>query len=669
MPATDVFRALRGRGLSGPVRLALACALALAATGCERQPVMPQDSGVVVSARFGGPPGSNVRRIRLPNPGRPLGWPSLPSFGWGGPSVDAKLGRQLRDTLAAAPGGRWEVLLVDYHDPLAMPRFPLLGGPTPAGISPDSVARKYATHLVDSLSLLRAPWYGNEGRRLRRMFGAAVQDSFWLTRSLEVRIRLRDVRTLAARPDVEWIGFAHRGPEAPVFCDELVTSPTSYSYTGDGRDLIDSDRLRDAGYATGRISLLDTGVWTAHQLLAGPALNTTDDTRRGLVARDCVSDEDCEGSSPTDTDVDVGGHGTINCGILVGDVTMGGCLEGATNALLECHRVYQDEDGSGKGELDPSAFRHACEQLLENCNPVAIIEVASEEEPGGSIGRSTARLYDAGVAVISAAGNGGSAWLGSPGSHRNVLAVGARPVSVTWSGTTRTVSLDGTAASQSYGSLSHRRKPDLQAPTGTASAGCGGADDRLTSLAGTSGATPYAGAAALILRNWMMGAASSTDPGSAPDPGQVYAALLACADGTRSAGGEFPLESGAGMLRLPGDGQGWWGKLDVGKTTPVEIPLAGEDDAPAGFGRVHVAIWWSDPAPATGMKHRDIDLELVDASGTVVASSAGTEGVFERLDFAPASAAAPAGAWVVRVVGKKVGATTHTVYFAAISEP
>src|SRR5262249_32679302 len=128
------------------------------------------------------------------------------------------------------------------------------------------------------------------------------------------------------------------------------------------------------------------------------------------------------------------GHGTTVCGILVGDATLGDCLEGVTSALVECRRVYRpDPDAPSnfpKGMIAPRAYKRACEKLLLDRNAIAVLEVAEQQPPGGPLGRPAARLYEAGLAVVAAAGNGYSGftpalnWIGSPGSHPWVISVG-----------------------------------------------------------------------------------------------------------------------------------------------------------------------------------------------------------------------------------------------------
>src|SRR5262249_38367172 len=153
--------------------------------------------------------------------------------------------------------------------------------------------------------------------------------------------------------------------------------------------------------------LLDTGVWTAHQLFQSRIASPLP-PGPGLVAFDCVTSSHCTGNDPGDTDIGQTGHGTTVCGLLIGDATMGDCLEGVTSALVECRRVYKPDPNAPsslpKGMLDPRAYKRACQKLLLDRNAIAVLEVAEDQAPGGPLGRTAASLYKAGLAVVAAAG-------------------------------------------------------------------------------------------------------------------------------------------------------------------------------------------------------------------------------------------------------------------------
>src|SRR5262249_56732915 len=138
-------------------------------------------------------------------------------------------------------------------------------------------------------------------------------------------------------------------------------------------------------------------------------------------------------------------------------------------------------------------------------------ECAPARATGGRRGRTTPRWCKAGLTVLRAAGNAydgttpAQSWIASTGSHPWGISVGGA--------VTKDLS---TEPNQSRGPSGFVRKPDVRAPTATTSAAIGASatdNKKLQNFAGTSGATPYAGAAALILRNCLRASDAATTPG------------------------------------------------------------------------------------------------------------------------------------------------------------
>jgi subtilisin family serine protease len=237
--------------------------------------------------------------------------------------------------------------------------------------------------------------------------------------------------------------------------------------------------------------------------------------------------------------------------------------------------------------------------------------------------------------VIAANGNYGpnASTVASPGIAHKAIGVGAVDVQ---SGSTPNYQSRGPAPDG-------RIKPDIQAPTNTETAG-NASDNALRNFGGTSGATPYAAGVAALLRNWMRGGTGSIDPG------KVHAfMILAGRD-------PFPFDNttGTGELRLPVSGTAWWGKVSVRNGQTIEIPIT----VPAGRSLVDAALWWPESA---SQDHNDIDLSIVDPSGTVRSSSVSVPSVFER---ARAQGGVAAGGWKIRVRGFNVRTAAQDVYWA-----
>jgi serine protease AprX len=270
---------------------------------------------------------------------------------------------------------------------------------------------------------------------------------------------------------------------------------------------------------------------------------------------------------------------------------------------------------------------------------VIVAEMQGEGDHDSAIAQAADAAFDAGAVVIAANGNNGpnDGTVNCPANARRAIGVGSFDVQS-----------DKQIVGQSRGPAADGRfKPDIQAPTNTETAS-NASDTARQVFGGTSGATPYAGGAAALLRNWLRGTSSSIDPGL------VYAFLVLCGQKP------YPFDniSGAGPLRLPADGTVWWGKVSVANQATINIPLA------IGSGTANTldaAIWW----PESGV-HNDIDLLLVDPSGNVRAASTSTNSVFERCRVLGAVAT---GTWRVRIRGTGVPAGPQTVYWAAHVRP
>jgi subtilisin family serine protease len=193
--------------------------------------------------------------------------------------------------------------------------------------------------------------------------------------------------------------------------------------------------------------------------------------------------------------------------------------------------------------------------------------------------------------------------------------------------------------------LDNRIKPDIQAPTNTETAS-NVSDTSLQVFTGTSGATPYAGGAAALLRERLRGSNSSLDPG------QVYSHLILS--------GRQPLfdnNTGVGVIFLPPvNGTEWFGKVSVANGATIDIPL--NILAGGSLNNLNGALWWPETIEQT---HNDIDLYLVDPSGTERVSSLSGPSVFER---ARVDGTITTGSWKLRIRGYSVTGS-QTVYWSA----
>src|SRR5690606_19589748 len=101
---------------------------------------------------------------------------------------------------------------------------------------------------------------------------------------------------------------------------------------------------------------------------------------------------------------------------------------------------------------------------------------------------------------------------------------------------------------------------------------------------------------------------------------------------------------------------GWWthNKANVTNAVNVDIPLS----VTGSVSRIDVAIWWPE---SIGGAHNDVDLRLVNPSGSVVASSTSVDSVFEKVR----EDTSQLGTWKVRLTGYSVTGT-QPVYWTAL---
>jgi hypothetical protein len=340
---------------------------------------------------------------------------------------------------------------------------------------------------------------------------------------------------------------------------------------------------------------------------------------------ECPDDEtkctDCEVGNPGDLCGE--SHGTATAGILVGRSTEFECHEGMTQASLDWFSVYEQNCSGGCGGGGGSAILNACaavraiEFSIRRGNSVIVAEVAAEDDANyvrDPIDRAAAHAFDAGTAVIAAAGNDpdGDPVTG-PAREATVIGVGARFLD-------KWVEETDERPFQRFGTVDGRFKPEILAPSGSeAPSHC--SDHGFTFYDNTSGATPYVGGAASVLNEWLAANANSTDPG------HTYAQLIVSGSLT---GAFSNAKSGVGLFKVaPFSSLRWVGKaeLESGDTVCIDLP-----DATNDLTWVDAALWWPEREKSVNVRpHRQVKLELLDASGNCVVISNDAANVFQRL--------------------------------------
>lgn len=561
-------------------------------------------------------PPKNIRRERIPE--------KKISPEEGGLKL-GKIHPALLMLLKEDPGALVSVV-VNVQEDLTIPRFPDL----PSGETRESsVGQRILierSKLIDQLqkarvrsqaSLLKA--FEEEGIPVK------VQEHFWIANAFLGEIAVRDVKQLAEVPKVLFIQPRFSGEEPP---DHDFNSDND---TIDGRARINSDPYFNLGLTSGYIGLLDTGIRIPAHVLLNPPIDTP-------FYRDCVNGgTNCvnTGSTAYNSNDDCWNHGTSSAGIIQSDLSKGGDFRGVTGITLDSFKVYP----SGCGGLDSAAVLRGIQGALAVLDSVIVYEMQATESETGAIASAADNAYNAGAINIAANGNYGSATssVRSPAIAHKVIGVGAYNVQ---SATASVYDYSGRGPA-----TDGRWKPDITTPTDVETASTASIT-AMRSFGGTSGATPHAGGAAMLLRNWLRQFGTF-------DNGQVYSQIIEA--GQRP--WPFNNVEGAGALQLITCAGAWWGKVSVVSTgTVIDIPLGVA--APRNQG-IEAALWWPESASES---HDDIDLELLNPSGTVVAQSISGVSVFERLRV---SGPLTPGTWILRIKGYSITSGPQTVYWSA----
>jgi serine protease AprX len=323
-------------------------------------------------------------------------------------------------------------------------------------------------------------------------------------------------------------------------------------------------------------------------------------------------------------------HGTNVVSVVSANEYGGSANRGVTGILVDSFRI--DDAGGASADAAHRAFLAA----VQGGDKVINLSVYWSDSEDGAVAGFAEEAFNAGSAVFACVGNTGPAFYTAkaPGNARKVMAVGAIDVS--------TGIIDG--ASSRGPTNDGRSKPDVVAPEYVTVADNGGDGWWVAMFGGCSAATPHASGAAGLLRNML------ASGGATIDPGQLYAHVLATSNqGTLSYDNIY----GAGPVQLrPLAERTSYGKLSVTQGSQIDNTIQ-----VARYRTIRIAIWW----PELKDRHNDVDVSLVNPSGSVVASSNAGPGVFEKIRYSNGSTS---GAWKVRVNGYSVSGAQN-VYWAA----
>lgn len=558
---------------------------------------------------------------------------------------------ELVRTLRRLQGDNSLRLLITFADTVRVPRFPRLDAALARSEAHNKRALDSTNRIIGSLRTQRSRQYSADTTALKS-HGARIIKTFWIVQACAAEMRADSLRALRVRGTNIVQVRLDRGQVAPDHDHERGNDmDTAITEIGSNPWFTD--------FGDGLVALLDTGVRSTHRLLNDPSpLCMLADLVSGAgtpLAGTVCSKPGADGSVPGAGDTYPDGHGTSTATVLSGngvpitpDESSRGWFRGVTRASLDCFQVYGADH-----HLSAAAAVTGFELALERLDQVLVAEMQENDVPDvGAIEAAADHAHDAGLVVIAAGGNSSFKGLGVPARARRAIGVGASGVQ-----------LNPPGYAYAWGpSPDGRPKPDLLAPTGTETAG-NKSDDSMRYHTATSGATPYAAGAALLLENWLMRPWPSTP--FDPDPGQVHALLILSGEAVGPFGSQT--QTGVGRLRMPEGGLMLCGKVSVSKgTRSVDVPI---DLPEGGADAISAAIWWPERAVTiNGVPqdtHNDVDLEIRTPGllGRRLAVSDGADGVFERASFSDSDPLKQR--LVLRIVPYKIRtAESQVVYWA-----
>jgi len=463
---------------------------------------------------------------------------------------------------------------------------------------------------VDKLQKIVGPMYD----RVR------VMEFLTLSGALVVEIPVLDVELLADHADVLHLDSVNLSGE---YLDDGITTNDII----DARQQLNTDPYFNAGAEGGGFyfGVIDSGVRITHTNFNGP--DQID------YWRDCFHTTSVTCIDTGDTDWAPGdgvNHGTKVMGIVNANSSLGGAWRGVADTTTDSWDVTNDAGTA------PSCL--AVERALNAAALVADKVVTASLSCGGDETGTSALAaddaYDAGMLVFFANGNNGpgAGTVSAPASAHKVIGVGAFDITSgnQYNGQSRGPTNDG------------RIKPDLQAPTSSESTS-NASNTAQGTICCTSGATPYASAAGLLLTDWFGSFLTS--------PGKIYAMMINYGENRY---GFIDNTEGVGPFRLGTGGVHVSGSRTLtftGQNVYVNL------NVPPGKEDLRAAIWWPENA---GDAHNDIDLRLEHPLGTSVQSSLSINSVFEHVIVSdPAS-----GSWRIRIRAYSLPTGPQTIYYA-----
>lgn len=503
-------------------------------------------------------------------------------------------------------------VIITFKEDLETPLLP----PLEKGVGRES-KEPARFKAIEDLKVKRQRSQSRLLERTREFGKLKLKENFWILNAVVVELRLGEIKRFSESKDIVYLQPVHGNEKPPQDADNT-------NDVDDGRRLCVSDPYFNLGLTNPWIGLMDTGIRETHTLFSSPS--------HVAWLRDCVNGgTNCNDSSNPNYNTNdfAWNHGTCSAAIITGNNNLGNTYRGVTEVWLDSWQIYT------AGGLNSAAAVRAIQAGISAFDKVLVGEIQANENETGSIATAADNAYDAGVIIVSANGNFGpnASTVRSPAIAHKVLGVGGFMTTnqTQYNNQGRGPAPDG------------RYKPDIQTPTWSETAS-NASDNALKVFTGTSGATPYAAAAAMLARNWLYRFGTW-------DNGQTYAFMILYGQDM------YPYNntSGAGPIEMATNGWAFWGKVSVTDKLNIDIPIG----IGAGKKDLDVALWWPESA---NKSHNDIDVHLIDPSGNERARGYSGSSIFERTGM-PGSV--QQGTWIIRIRGYRVRTGNQIVYWAA----
>ena len=427
---------------------------------------------------------------------------------------EGKIQPALLDLLASGDPHKPVEIVVNYRDPLTIPTFPMPVLDEDRESPRNKEILGQIQGMIGDIKARRADLYKQQSVQLEQL-GGKVLNSYWLIQGTHVSLPLEAVKRLSADDQVDLPRARRRRREAA--------------------------RRRQPGQRPGRRPRADLLRPVLQprpdQRLDRPAGHRrAHDARRLQLAGPHRGRADLTGDGDPSDQCD---HGTASAGEITGNARLGNNWRGVSAISVDSWDVYGNDCSVGSAHT-VAGF----EAAVSWADRVIVAEIQLNAGEASASSTAADAAFDAGSVVIAANGNfgPGAGTVRSPGNAHKAIGIGAADLQsdalMSYSG--RGPSADG------------RFKPDLVFPTNI-EAPRASSDTALGSFGGTSAATPIAGGAAGLLRNWMRGGVGSIDAG------HVYSHMIL--------GGQtaypFNNNTGAGPFQLGTGGHAYWGKTNV----------------------------------------------------------------------------------------------------------